>query len=61
MSETLDGKSATAKPVSEIMNVDLVTVTPETPTLEAIQLMRENRISCLPVVEDRDRHGPARL
>jgi CBS domain-containing protein/gamma-glutamylcysteine synthetase len=55
VSETLDGRSATAKPISEIMNVDLVTVRPETPTLEAIRLMREHRISCLPVVEEGDR------
>jgi CBS domain-containing protein len=55
VSETLDGRSATAKPISEIMNVDVITVGPETPTLEAIQLMREHRISCLPVVEDKDR------
>ena len=55
VSDTLDGQSATAKPISEIMNVDVVTARPETPTLEAIQLMRENRISCLPVVEEGDR------
>jgi CBS domain-containing protein/gamma-glutamylcysteine synthetase len=55
VSETLDGHSATAKAISEIMNVDVITVSPETPTLEAIRLMREHRISCLPVVEDKDR------
>ncbi|HHQ48135.1 MAG TPA: CBS domain-containing protein, partial [Acidobacteria bacterium] len=27
-------------------------VTPETPTLEAIETMRANRISCLPVVKN---------
>jgi CBS domain-containing protein len=37
--------------VSEIMKRDLITVTPETPTLEAIALMRDHRIGCLPVVE----------
>ena len=28
-----------------------VTVTPQTPTLEAMALMRERRVGCLPVVE----------
>lgn len=37
-------------PVSEIMNRDPVCVTPETPTLEAIALMKEHKTSCLPVV-----------
>ncbi len=36
--------------VREIMKADPVTVTPETPTLEAIRLMREKQIGCLPVV-----------
>ncbi len=39
-------------PVSRVMITDLVTVGPETSTLEAIDLMREHRISCLPVVKD---------
>jgi CBS domain-containing protein/gamma-glutamylcysteine synthetase len=39
-------------PVSAIMYRDPVTVTPETPTLEAIALMRRKGISCLPVVKD---------
>lgn len=37
--------------VSEIMGRNPVTVTPDTPTLVAIALMRERRISCLPVVQ----------
>ena len=36
--------------VSEIMKSEVITVTPETPTLEAIQLMRRYRIGCLPVL-----------
>ncbi len=36
--------------VREIMKADPVTVSPETPTLEAIRLMREKQIGCLPVV-----------
>jgi CBS domain-containing protein/gamma-glutamylcysteine synthetase len=40
-----------AVPVSEIMEKDPVTATPDTTTLEAIRLMREHQVSCLPVVE----------
>ncbi|MCH7813609.1 MAG: CBS domain-containing protein, partial [Planctomycetes bacterium] len=38
--------------VSKVMQADPVTVSPETPTLDAIELMREHRVSCLPVVKD---------
>lgn len=38
--------------VRDVMKTDLLTVRPETPTLEALDLMRENRIGCLPVVKD---------
>jgi CBS domain-containing protein len=38
--------------VDEIMNRKPVTVTPETPTVEAIRLMREQRLACLPVTRD---------
>ena len=37
--------------VSEIMKVDVITVTPDTSTLEAIQIMRRHRIGCLPVLQ----------
>jgi CBS domain-containing protein len=37
--------------VSSIMKSNPLTVTPQTPTLEAIKLMRENKVGCLPVVE----------
>ncbi len=33
------------------MKRDLVTVSPELPTLEAIELMRKHKVSCLPVVK----------
>lgn len=39
-------------PVRQVMQRSVVTVTPETETLEAIRLMKENRISCLPVEEN---------
>lgn len=38
--------------VDKVMVTDLVTGTPEMTTLEAIELMRQHRISCLPVVQD---------
>jgi CBS domain-containing protein/gamma-glutamylcysteine synthetase len=43
---------AEERPVSTIMERDPVTVAPETPTLDAIVLMREQRVSCLPVVKE---------
>lgn len=39
-------------PVSEIMSRDVITVTPSTPTLEAIELMQSHAVSCLPVVRE---------
>jgi CBS domain-containing protein/gamma-glutamyl:cysteine ligase YbdK (ATP-grasp superfamily) len=38
--------------VSEVMVRDLVTIGSDTKTVEAIELMRENQISCLPVTRD---------
>jgi CBS domain-containing protein len=38
--------------VKDIMKTDPVTVAPNTPTLEAIELMRRQRVGCLPVVEE---------
>ena len=48
------GKFAMAKQVivRDIMKTDLVTITPETSTLHALELMRERNIGCLPVVKD---------
>ena len=34
------------------MKTSLITIEPETPTLEALRLMREKNIGCLPVVKD---------
>lgn len=39
-------------PVRSIMKPDPVTVTPSTPTLEAIAIMRRSKVGCLPVVEN---------
>jgi CBS domain-containing protein/gamma-glutamylcysteine synthetase len=38
--------------VAEVMKREVITVTPETPTLEALHLMREHRISYLPVLHE---------
>jgi CBS domain-containing protein len=38
--------------VKEIMVRDLMTVAPETPTLEALAIMRRGKVGCLPVVEN---------
>jgi len=46
--EQLDGPL----PVSEIMQRNPLTVTPETTTVDAIELMRRNRWSCLPVLKN---------
>jgi CBS domain-containing protein len=39
-------------PVSTIMRTNLVTVTPDTPTRDAVRLMRQHRVGALPVVVD---------
>lgn len=39
-------------PVSEIMHRDPITVPPEMPTLDAIRLMRDRQVGCLPVVKN---------
>jgi CBS domain-containing protein len=46
------GPTPQSMPVSDLMQRDLVTVMPDTPTLDAIALMRKHRIGCLPVVQD---------
>ncbi|MGI9626162.1 MAG: glutamate-cysteine ligase family protein, partial [Longimicrobiales bacterium] len=52
MAEGLSIEEADSLPVRDVMERDPVTVTPETTTLEAIDLMRKDRVSCLPVVKD---------
>jgi len=52
MAEGFDGgPHDETPPVKAIMERDPVSVAPETPTLEAIELMRRHRVSCLPVVK----------
>ncbi len=38
--------------VRDIMKTDLVTIAPDTPTLDALELMRVRNIGCLPVVKN---------
>jgi len=38
--------------VRDIMKTDLITVAPDTPTLDALTLMRDKNIGCLPVVKN---------
>lgn len=52
VAEGFDPTKDEAPPVSAIMVRDPVSVAPETPTLEAIDTMRRNEVSCLPVVKD---------
>lgn len=48
------GAQANETPVTvrEIMTPDPLTVSSTTPTLEAMEIMRENRVGCLPVLDD---------
>ena len=39
-------------PVKEVMRTHVVSVAPETTTLEAIEKMRKHRVACLPVVKE---------
>jgi len=39
-------------PTSQVMARDLITVGPDLGTLEAMDLMRQHGVSCLPVVQD---------
>jgi len=38
--------------VRDVMRTDLFTVSRETPTLDAMRVMRRQRVGCLPVVDD---------
>ena len=47
-----DGDAVLSIPVRAIMKENPLTVAPKTSTVEAIALMREHQVSCLPVVDD---------
>ena len=48
----LAGGSTLRTPISELMRRDVATVRPDTPTLDALRMMRQLRLGCLPVVEN---------
>ncbi|MDH3422064.1 MAG: CBS domain-containing protein [Gemmatimonadota bacterium] len=50
MAEGLNPSTDEVPAVKNIMERDPVSVAPDTPTLEAIDLMRQNNVTCLPVV-----------
>lgn len=47
-----DPAGAATVPVSAVMRTDLLTVAPDTRTVDAIRLMAEQRVGCLPVLQD---------
>ncbi len=52
LGERNDAGSAGVPSIKDIMRTDPLTVAPETPTLHALNLMRERAVGCLPVVKD---------
>jgi CBS domain-containing protein len=46
------GPQAKQASVADLMKKEVTTVGPQTPTIEALRLMRRYRIGCLPVVQD---------
>ncbi|MDX1647739.1 MAG: CBS domain-containing protein [Longimicrobiales bacterium] len=52
MAEGFDAGKDQAPPVKDIMERNPTSVSPETPTLEAIDIMRDAKVSCLPVVSE---------
>jgi CBS domain-containing protein len=52
MARGLVHKDAQPVAVKEIMKCDLITVTPQTPTRAAIELIRHHNVGCLPVLEN---------
>ena len=48
----VDGENREATAIREIMNDQPIYAHPDTTTIEAIQIMRERKVSCLPVVEN---------
>lgn len=48
----MGGGSPRRTPVAEVMKTEVATVTPETPTIEALRMMRRLKVGCLPVVQN---------
>jgi CBS domain-containing protein/gamma-glutamyl:cysteine ligase YbdK (ATP-grasp superfamily) len=51
LSQGARANNANPLTVSDIMVTNPLTVTPSTPTLEAMEIMRRDRVGCLPVIE----------
>ncbi len=52
LKKIVEGEDHKTTAIKEIMNKDPIFAHPKTTTVEAIQIMRKERISCLPVVEN---------
>jgi CBS domain-containing protein len=52
LERSIDEKAKDSTAVSSVMNKEPLTITPETLTLDAIALMRREKVDCLPVVKD---------
>ncbi len=52
LKKIVDGDDHKATAIREIMNANPIYAHPKTTTVEAIQIMRDKRISCLPVVDN---------
>lgn len=51
LSQGVRANNANPRTVRDIMVTNPLTVTPATPTLEAMEIMRRDKVGCLPVVE----------
>jgi CBS domain-containing protein len=51
--ETAHQKSLNTIPAKDVMNTEVITIAPQTPLADASQVMREKKIGCLPVIENR--------
>jgi CBS domain-containing membrane protein len=51
--KTAHQKSLNTIPTKDVMNTKVITIAPETPLADASQVMREKKIGCLPVIENR--------
>ena len=57
MKAFMDGREVLSKGVIDVMVRPLTSVSPETPVVQALQLMRSKNIRRLPVVSDEKLHG----
>jgi len=46
------GKLMASLPVKDVMTTNPITTTPDTPLREAARVMQDNKLGCLPVLED---------